>query len=113
LPTPGGAPRDAAYRLTDAIKRVLLDAIARQSAADYRSDRLSRLRPPGSALPAAALRRRHPPPHPGRTVVVLLPCLSEVAWPAGAEAPPLRASGTVKSTCACWSRGAQDTSARR
>jgi formamidopyrimidine-DNA glycosylase len=39
IATPGGAPRDAAFRLTDAIKRVLLDAIARQSAADYRSDR--------------------------------------------------------------------------
>ena len=39
IATPGGAPRDAAYRLSEAIKRVLLDAIARQSAADYRSDR--------------------------------------------------------------------------
>ena len=39
IATPGGAPRDAAYRLTAAIKQVLLEAIARQSADDYRSDR--------------------------------------------------------------------------
>ena len=36
---PHGAPRDAAYRLTAAIKQVLARAIERQSAKDYRSDR--------------------------------------------------------------------------
>jgi len=39
IATPAGAPREAAHRLTAAIKQVLLEAIARQSAADYRSDR--------------------------------------------------------------------------
>ena len=39
LATPSGAPRDAAYRLVGAIKRVLGKAIARQSRAAYRDDR--------------------------------------------------------------------------
>ena len=39
IATPGGAPRDAAFRLTAAIKQVLAKAIDRQSAEDYRSDR--------------------------------------------------------------------------
>jgi formamidopyrimidine-DNA glycosylase len=39
IATPGGAPRDAASRLTAAIKQVLGKAIDRQTAANYRSDR--------------------------------------------------------------------------
>ena len=39
LATPRGVPRDAAYRLTTAIKHVLLKAIARQSRARYDDDR--------------------------------------------------------------------------
>jgi formamidopyrimidine-DNA glycosylase len=39
LATPAGAPRDAAYRLTAAIKLVLEKAIARQMKKDYRNDR--------------------------------------------------------------------------
>ena len=38
IATPAGAPRDAAYRLVSAIKRVLEKAIARQSRAAYRDD---------------------------------------------------------------------------
>jgi formamidopyrimidine-DNA glycosylase len=39
IATPSGAPRDAAYRLVAAIKRVLGEAIARQSARVYRNER--------------------------------------------------------------------------
>jgi formamidopyrimidine-DNA glycosylase len=39
LATPAGAPRDAAYRLVSAIRRVLEKAIARDSRAAYRDDR--------------------------------------------------------------------------
>ena len=39
IATPRGVPRDAAYRLTAAIKQVLARAIERQPAKDYRSDR--------------------------------------------------------------------------
>ena len=39
LATPGGAPREATYRLTTAIKQVLLKAIARQSRPRYDDDR--------------------------------------------------------------------------
>ncbi len=39
LATPSGAPRDAAHRLATAIKRVLEDAIARQSGSPYRDAR--------------------------------------------------------------------------
>jgi formamidopyrimidine-DNA glycosylase len=39
IATPGGAPRDAASRLTAAIKQVLGKAIDRQTAENYRSDR--------------------------------------------------------------------------
>jgi len=39
LATPAGAPREAAFRLAAAIKRVLEKAIARQTRKDYRSDR--------------------------------------------------------------------------
>ena len=38
LATPTGVPREAAYRLVSAIKRVLEKAIARQSSAAYRDD---------------------------------------------------------------------------
>ena len=54
IATPGGAPRDAASRLTAAIKQVLGKAIDRQSAAELPVGSLSRLRPRGSALPPAA-----------------------------------------------------------
>ena len=40
LATPAGIPRDAAYRLTAAIKTVLAQAIARQSGSPYRDSRL-------------------------------------------------------------------------
>jgi formamidopyrimidine-DNA glycosylase len=39
IATPGGAPRPAAYRLTRAIKQVLLSAIERTSSRRYRSSR--------------------------------------------------------------------------
>jgi formamidopyrimidine-DNA glycosylase len=39
LATPSGAPRDAAHRLVAAIKQVLEEAIARQSAVVYRDER--------------------------------------------------------------------------
>ena len=39
IATPAGAPRDAAYRLTDAIKGVITTAIERTSGATYRSSR--------------------------------------------------------------------------
>ncbi len=39
IATPSGAPRDAAHRLVAAIKRVLEEAIARQSAPVYRDER--------------------------------------------------------------------------
>lgn len=39
IATPAGAPRDAAYRLTDAIKEVITTAIERPSGGTYRSSR--------------------------------------------------------------------------
>jgi len=39
IATPGGAPRDAARRLASAVKQVLAEAIDRQTAARYRTER--------------------------------------------------------------------------
>jgi formamidopyrimidine-DNA glycosylase len=78
IATPGGAPRESAFRLVAAIKAVLQDAVTRQ----YQRQRfpLSRLRARGAAMPAAWMHGHDPPNHTSGPFDVLLPDLSALRF---------------------------------